>query len=82
MSRAGGKKARSKARAAQDFELNPPRCMNCENYSPQKHGAPETEHWGKVEYERAKCRLGGFIVKTWSICNLWVGRNGEKLERV
>lgn len=69
------KKKRKAARDAQNFEMNPPRCSNCEHFSPPIHGVAE-----KHKYKEPRCGLGGFVCWPKSICDAWVGRDGETIE--
>lgn len=76
---AKGKRVRRKARAAQGFELNPPRCLNCSHLQPPKFGVPGSPNGGGYQYTAMACKIGNFQVKAWSICDLWTGRDGETL---
>jgi hypothetical protein len=58
-----------------EFEYNPPRCTNCNNFKPPLYGVP-----GQKFYRAPHCTLHEFQVKPHSICNAWVGRAGEVLE--
>jgi len=79
-STAAGKRQRRAAMNRQGFELNPPRCLNCDYFSPPSHGAPAPDGRIKVAYRVMRCKLGGFEVKPSSICDKWRGRDGEELE--
>lgn len=77
---AKGKRVRRKAREAQGFELNPPRCLNCEHLQAPKLGVPSGPAGKGHPFVPMACRLGNFQVKAWSICDRWTGRDGETLE--
>ena len=77
---ARGKRLRGKARQIQGFELNPPRCVNCDHLVAPKHGTPESPHGRKQPYIAMACGLGNFQVVAWSICDRWKGRDGDELE--
>lgn len=72
------KKLRATAIKQQGFELNPPRCLNCQHFSPPVHGVNLVNK--KTSYRPPSCRLGKFAVKSSSICDKWLGTDGEKLE--
>ena len=74
MSTASLKKRRRLARAAQGFEHNPPRCINCEHYRPPVHAVPK-----KTVYREPFCNFGHFEVTPHSICDEWLGKDGETL---
>jgi hypothetical protein len=78
LSTAKRKRLRRSSRAHQGFEFNPPRCMNCEHFKPPVHGVPVPGK--KKQYRPPSCGLGGFLVEAHSICNKWIGRDGETLE--
>jgi hypothetical protein len=78
VSKAGnGKRA---ARKSQGFELSPPRCLNCQHFTPPAHGVPSTARKAGKPYRPAVCSIGGFSVKAHSICDRWKGTGGEVLE--
>ena len=69
------KRKRKAAKLAQNFENNPPRCGNCENFSPPKLGVVE-----KHAFVEPRCKIGDFVCWPKSICDAWVGRDGETIE--
>lgn len=69
------KKLHRQRKAAVAFELNPPRCINCQNYEPPMHAVP-----GKTTYLPPRCGALSFAVKPSSICDIWTGRDGETIE--
>ena len=72
------KSARNKkAKAAQAFEQHPPRCASCQNFTPHAPGIPGVREWAP-----ARCQVGGFAVCSHSICDEWLGINGERLEHI
>lgn len=76
MSTAGLKRKRRAKKVEMGFELNPPRCLNCQHFTPPRYGVP-----GKPgTWREPGCSLGGFMVLQWSICDQWRGINGETLE--
>jgi len=63
-------KARKDARAEQGYEGNPPRCFNCRHcVRPDRSQV----------YESEQCALGGFRVRSFSICDKWTSKKGEGL---
>lgn len=68
------------ARKAQGFEYSPARCLNCQRFEPAIHGVPPIGERPAVPYKPPRCGLGGFEVRTSSICDEWLGKNGETLE--
>ena len=62
-------------RDAAGFELNPPRCINCNHFQPPAHAVP-----GKTQFRPSRCGSMGFSVKPHSICDRWEGQGGETLE--
>lgn len=80
MSTAKRKRARRNSKAAQGFEKNPPRCINCTQYDAPRHGAPSKPGAKAVAFHPPFCKLGKFAVKPSSICDRWVGDSGETLE--
>ena len=73
MSKLGSKKKAE--RKSVDFEYNPPRCCNCDHFKPPVFGVP-----GRKFYRAPSCKLHDFEVTPISICNTWLGRDGEVLE--
>lgn len=69
------KKANRAKRAAVGFELNPASCVNCRHFDPPVYGVP-----GKHPYKPPMCEQMGLMVLPHSICDLWTGRDGERLE--
>lgn len=76
---------RRRARREQGFELNPARCINCNNYQPPIHGVPVKRAIvfnidpPRKHYVPARCKVGDFEVLPHSICDKWAGKNGEVL---
>lgn len=70
------KKQEEQFKNSNDFEKNPARCGNCANKHIRKFFVKGV---GMVS-GKPKCRLGGFQIKDYSICNLWKGFLGESLE--
>lgn len=63
------------------FEMNPARCVNCNHYKPASFGTPRGIEQKQRYFRAPQCGLGGFVVKAHSICDKWVGKDGETLEQ-
>lgn len=63
-----------KRRKLMGYEQHPPRCINCQHFDPPVHGVP-----GVTFFKTSSCLLGEFQTGAQSICDHWVGINGEKL---
>lgn len=68
--------ARVRYKALVEFDLNPPRCGNCEHFTPPVYGVP-----GITQYQQPSCRQADFLVKPHSLCNDWVSADGITLEQ-
>lgn len=76
---AHGKRVRKKAKQTQGFELNPPRCVNCQHLRAPKWGLPALNGKAQHPYVAMACGLGNFQVLAHSICDKWEGKDGETL---
>lgn len=68
------KKRRKGNKLKQNFERNPPRCGNCDNFRSPAQAVP-----GGKPYQPAWCKLGAFRVEPVSICDSWK-RGNETIE--
>lgn len=68
------KTASQRRRIALGYEQHPPRCLNCQRWEPPVHGVP-----GRTPYKQAWCSLGDFATGPGSICDHWLGKDGETL---
>lgn len=58
----------------QGFEKNPPICRNCRNNI--KDPVPVKG----LGFVNRQCKIGGFKIKPYNICDYWTSKSGEKLE--
>lgn len=63
------------ARKQAGFELNPPRCTSCQHFRPPVHAVP-----GVSFYVAPACWLHDINVRPHSICDSWLGLDGQRLE--
>lgn len=64
-----------RAKEEQDYDKDPPRCENCTNRAKEKAGIP-----GKRQYLPNRCKVGGFVVAIYAICDAWKGFDGSTLK--
>lgn len=70
------KASRRRAKAANGFELSPPRCGNCKHYVREVFAIP-----GGQGYTAPHCSLIKVAAKPHSICDRWIDiKTGETLE--
>ncbi len=68
------KRMRREAKIAQGYEKQVAKCGNCSNFIPTTYGAP-----GK-RFTTAACGVGHFAVEAEGICDVWQGKNGDRLQ--
>lgn len=79
-------KKAQRAKAAQGYEQNPPRCSSCKNFAPEQRASAAVIVAGvqmapPLQYLAAHCKIGGFAVSPQGVCDLWVHKmTGETLE--
>ncbi len=56
------------------FEKNPALCKNC------SHNVKDSKPVKGLGFVNRYCRKGKFTIKLYSVCDNWVGKNGETLE--